>query len=76
MSSNLDTPSPPPAPTFSNRGEIDLTKNSKKGGGGGGGGGGGVGGGKVAEEWGDPKKVGFCKQQRGGVLLVWVFFLA
>ena len=39
-------------------------------------GGGGVGGGKVAEEWGDPKKVGFCKQQRGGVLLVWVFFLA
>ena len=69
MSSNLDTPSPPPAPSFSNRGEIDLTKNSKKGGWG-------VGGGKVAEEWGDPKKVGFCKQQRGGVLLVWVFFLA
>ena len=69
MSSNLDTPSPPPAPSFSNGGEIDHTKKSKKGGGGGGGG-------KVAEEWGDPKKVGFCKQQRGGVLLVWVFFLA
>ena len=71
MSSNLDTPSPPPPrpPLFKTEGRLTLQKIPRKGGGG-------VGGGKVAEEWGDPKKVGFCKQQRGGVLLVWVFFLA
>ena len=34
MSSNLDTPSPPPAPSFSNGGEIDLTKKGGWGGGG------------------------------------------
>ena len=70
MSSNLDTPSPPPRPPlFQTEGGLTLPKIPRKGGGGGGGG-------KVAEEGGDPKKVGFCKQQRGGVLLVWVFFLA
>ena len=56
-------------PLFQTAGRLTLPKMPRTGGGG-------VGGGKVAEEWGDPKKVGFCKQQRGGVLLVWVFFLA
>ena len=44
---------------------IDLTKNPKKGGEMG----------KLLKDRGDPKKGGFCRKG-GGMLLVWIFFLA